>query len=415
MALDVSRAVAVHDEACPEIGPICQVRAEPPQQHHTVLGIGELRLLGEYGLAPDFAVQASVPVRMITTRTRFTDLAGQPVTLDYQNIHHHDETLWGLGDVAVYGHSGLKLEEAGLGLGARLGLNLPLGRIQPNPYTLSALGLPHEHLQFGTGTFDPLLGLDVSHDFGPVALAGFGHAQLPLYQGRQGYRAGARLLAGAVVTSRLGFVNPTFRLGLTGFHESAERWDGVVPNEDGNQGRTDLYLGGGVTLPFAVDWSVSVDLRSRIYGRAVNAQLSLPLVVEVSVGRLLHLEDSDEDQQPAAGASGGDVVDLVNAGEDAPLTAVPGKWTVIDFWAPWCVACKTLDRELRERAAKDARLAVRRVNIVDFDSPIARRELPGVTVLPHVRVVDPSGKTVLDASGTPDELLRRLEAQLTHR
>jgi hypothetical protein len=67
---------------------------------------------------------------------------------------------------------------------------------------------------------------------------------------------------------------PSFRLGTSGFHEFPERWNGVVPTDDGNQGRTDLYLGSGVTIPFAQDWSVSIDVRGRFYGHAVNAQLN---------------------------------------------------------------------------------------------------------------------------------------------
>ena len=52
--------------------------------------------------------------------------------------------------------------------------------------------------------------------------------------------------------------------------------------------------------------------------------------------------------------------------------------------------------------------AVRRVNIVDFKSPIARRELPGVSLLPHVRLMRGS-EIVYEASGPEDELLGEIE------
>ena len=64
-ALAVSRAVAVHDEECPDIGPICQVRPEPPQQHHITLWLAELWVLAEYGIAPHFALQGVVPLREV--------------------------------------------------------------------------------------------------------------------------------------------------------------------------------------------------------------------------------------------------------------------------------------------------------------------------------------------------------------
>lgn len=179
-----------------------------------------------------------------------------------------------------------------------------------------------------------------------------------------------------------------------------------MPTDDGNQGRTDLFVGPGVTIPFLNDWSVSLDVRARVYGYAVNAQLNMPVVVEVSLGRLFHFEDGFAETERGS-TSTADIVDAVHAGEEAPLVAVPGKWTVFDFWAPWCDACRVLDGDLRNLAAGDSRIVLRRVNIVDFDSPIAVRELPGVQVLPHLRLVSPEGNVVLEESGPADELFSR--------
>lgn len=415
VAVDGSRALAVHDEECPDIGPICEVRAEPPQQHHTVLWLWEARVLAEWGVAPEWAINGVLPVRLVQTRTTYTDLAGNPIVLDYQNIHHRNETLAGLGDPQLWVHHGAKL--GGFALAERLGISIPLGQVQPNPYLLGEEGLPHEHIQFGTGTFDPLLGLDASRGFGPVSVAAFAQAQLPLYRDRFGYQAGARVLAGVEVSSGLGLHGPSFRLGATGVSESPERWDGVAPTEDGNQGRTDLFAGIGVTVPFARDWSASVDVRSRVWGQVVGAQLDLPLVVEVSIGRLFHFDDGSDEHEaaPMPRLAVADVEDVVRNGEAAPLDAVEGKWTVFDFWAPWCDACHALDARLRTLAAEDGRVALRRVNIVDFDSPIARQELSGVSVLPHVRLLRPDGTVAFEASGTPEELLAQIERALGHR
>jgi thiol-disulfide isomerase/thioredoxin len=404
----VARAEAHHDEACPEIGPICAVRAEPPQQHHTTLWLTEVRLLAEYGLTPNFALQGVMPLRIVDTRTRYTDLAGNPIQLDYENIHHRDETLVGVGDAQLLLHYASSV--GAFHLGARVGINLPTGVVHKNPYALGDLGLPHEHLQLGTGTFDPILAVDLSYDFGSWSLAGFAYAHVPLYDGPTGYRAGARRQGGVVASSGLGLHGPLFRLGASVLHEAAERWDGVVPTEDGNQGRTDVYVGPGVTIPFAEDWSVSLDVRARVYGHAVNAQLDLPIVVEVSIGRLFHLESGRHDEADVTGA---DMVDVVDSGEAVPLEPVPGKWTVFDFWAPWCEACKTLEADLRRLAAADRDVAVRRVNIVDFDSPISAQELSGVSSLPYVRLVDPSGKVVWQGSATPPEAMEQIDGHRT--
>jgi thiol-disulfide isomerase/thioredoxin len=362
-------------------------------------------VLAEYGLLPNLAIQGVVPFGLVQTRTKYTDLADNPITLTYPSIHHRNETLVGPRDPQLLLHHGMKLW--GFDVSERLGASLPLGRVVPNPYELGAEGLPHEHIQFGTGTVDPLLGLDLSRDLGRFSLAAFAFAQVPLYRDRYGYQAGTRVLGGLVASSGLGLNGPSFRLSATGVQEFPERWDGVIPLTDGNQGRTDLFIGPGVTMPFATDWSVSLDLRFRAYGNVVGAQLDLPLVAEVSVGRLFHLEKGREELS-APISSAADIDDAVTAGEVAPLTGVAGKWTVYDFWAPWCEACKGLTSELSRLAAEDPLLAVRRVNIEDFDSPIAVKELPGVSVLPHVRVVAPDGRTVWEGSGAPDELLVQL-------
>jgi thiol-disulfide isomerase/thioredoxin len=409
LALDVARAQAQHDSECPDIGPICAVRNEPPQQHHTTLWLTELRLLAEYGLLKNFALQGALPVRIIGTKTVFTDLAGNPIELDYENIHHRNEVLVGARDLQLYAHLAGKF--LGLQASVRFGLSLPIGKVQENPYALGALGLPHEHIQFGTGTFDPLFGLDVSKDFGPWSLADFAQTQVPLYEGPKGYQAGARATAGLVVNSGLGLSGTSFRLGFSGYHEWPERWNGEVPTEDGNQGRTDLFLGPGITIPFATDYSVSFDIRARVYGHTVNAQLSLPVLVEVSIGRLFHLESKRTDLEPISsetGAEPADRVDIVTSGELRPLVPVAGKWTVFDFWAPWCEACKPLDAGLQRLAASRTDVAVRRINIVDFDSPIGRRELAGVSELPHVRVIDPQGRLAWELTGTPEEILHRI-------
>jgi hypothetical protein len=403
-----SRATAVHDESCPDIGPICAVRDEPPQQHHTTLWLAELRLIAEYGLTPHVALQAALPLRIISTSTRYTDLAGKPIQLDYENIHHRDETLVGLGDMQLLLHTGASV--VGFALGLRVGVSLPTGEVHENPFRLGAEGKPHEHIQFGTGTFDPVLGLDAGRALGAWTVSAFGQAQVPLYQGAKGYRAGARLLGGVAVSHPLGPVS--LRLAVTAAHEEPERWDGAVPTDDGNQGRTDLLVGPGITVPFAGDWNLTFDVGVRAYGHTVGAQLDMPVVLSVSVGRLFHLEKGKHVEPLVPGATEGDVADAVLHGEAAPLTPVSGKWTVFDFWATWCEACGDLDGRLRELARTDEGLAVRRVNVVDDDSPIWKRELRGVESLPHVRLIRPDGTLAWEASGKPAELVAGIHARM---
>jgi hypothetical protein len=166
----------VHPSECPDIGPICQVRDEPPQLHDQHFAIAELRASLEHGFTEALGVEVQLPVRLNRTTVSFTAPDGTPLVLDYQNIHHRDETLFGLGDPWVLGRYAWRLGD--LGLTARAGFTVPLGNTVENPFALGEEGLPHQHVQFGTGTVRPLLGLEASRSWGRWGGRAWGQAQL---------------------------------------------------------------------------------------------------------------------------------------------------------------------------------------------------------------------------------------------
>jgi copper chaperone CopZ/thiol-disulfide isomerase/thioredoxin len=71
---------------------------------------------------------------------------------------------------------------------------------------------------------------------------------------------------------------------------------------------------------------------------------------------------------------------------------VPGKHTVFDVYADWCGPCRLVDARLRELVAQRTDIAVRRLNVVDFDSPLASELGPRFEALPYLIVFSPSGK-----------------------
>jgi len=91
--------------------------------------------------------------------------------------------------------------------------------------------------------------------------------------------------------------------------------------------------------------------------------------------------------------AGADVLELNKDGESVgPLDAlrVAGKFTVFDVYADWCGPCRDVDKKLREIVSKREDVAVRKLNVVDFDSPLAK-DL-NIEMLPHVVVYTPEGK-----------------------
>jgi len=94
---------------------------------------------------------------------------------------------------------------------------------------------------------------------------------------------------------------------------------------------------------------------------------------------------------------GTDVVHVTNNGSAVgPLEKlrVPGKYTVFDLYADWCGPCRSVDAKLRETVSARKDVAVRKLNVVRFDSPLAREFGPRLKSLPYVVVFSPAGKRI---------------------
>jgi copper chaperone CopZ len=92
---------------------------------------------------------------------------------------------------------------------------------------------------------------------------------------------------------------------------------------------------------------------------------------------------------------GADVMRLSSDGSAVgPLEKlrVPGKYTVFDIYADWCGPCRLIDERLRDIVAERKDVAVRKLNVVNFDSPLAKELGDGFSALPYVVVFSPSGK-----------------------
>jgi thiol-disulfide isomerase/thioredoxin len=106
---------------------------------------------------------------------------------------------------------------------------------------------------------------------------------------------------------------------------------------------------------------------------------------------------------PAAPA-GADVQKLADGGRDVaalePL-AVPGKVTIFDFYADWCGPCREVDAHVFQLMSARGDVAYRKLDIVSWESPLARRHLVAARVpnLPYVVVYAKDGHRVRAISG----------------
>jgi hypothetical protein len=260
LGVSLSGASTGHLAECPDLGPECGAPVPPtPYYHHVDLVLGETSLDASYGVTRWLAAELRFSVRVVDLTPTYSEIDGREKLVP-DDIHHHDVTIIGPTDPWV------SLRFAGtvgkLVSAAKLGVTLPLGGIEPDPYKLGAEGKSHEHTQLGTGTLMPLVGIGLSYNLDPVELSVSGTGLFSVYENRVGFRAPSRYFFSARATLRLldGALRPYVELDIP--HETQELWNGS-PGLEGSNVRTDLLVGGGLTWEFAEPWAVEAGFMAR--------------------------------------------------------------------------------------------------------------------------------------------------------
>jgi thiol-disulfide isomerase/thioredoxin len=108
-----------------------------------------------------------------------------------------------------------------------------------------------------------------------------------------------------------------------------------------------------------------------------------------------------------------DVQWLTKDGSAVDLTAaaVPGKVTVVDFGAEWCGPCREVDRAMKDLLPTAPDVALRKIDVVDWDSAVAKQHLGGVAALPFVVVLGKDGKQIATIAGLDLDRLRAAISQ----
>jgi thiol-disulfide isomerase/thioredoxin len=116
--------------------------------------------------------------------------------------------------------------------------------------------------------------------------------------------------------------------------------------------------------------------------------------------------------------AGADLVELSKQGEDVPSLdghAVKGKVTLFDFYAVWCAPCRKVDAHVFPILAQRSDLAVRKLNMVSWETPLAERYLKNIPSLPYVVVYGKDGKRIRAISGLDLDALDRTIAEASRR
>ena len=228
-----------HPAGCADLNNCDEVPVQELHDHQVVLAPVELGLSGEWAFDDKWGVEASLPVRSVWASVSYQTPDGadyEPVDAD---VHHRDETVAGLADGRLMARYGRSL--GGVWVAARLGTTVPLGATEEDPFSAGDVGKKHQHIQLGSGAFEPVMSLDATWGGISQQTTAYVTLQQPLYANDKGYEAGRRLLAGAQVGWKAA---PDLLLSLLGEvgHEGGDQWQGVV-RSDGMTGLTEVRTG----------------------------------------------------------------------------------------------------------------------------------------------------------------------------
>jgi len=86
-----------------------------------------------------------------------------------------------------------------------------------------------------------------------------------------------------------------------------------------------------------------------------------------------------------------------------------GSATVIEFYADWCGPCRRLSPSLEQMASSDPEIALRKIDIVNWRTPVAQEF--NVHSIPQVNVYDRRGRLVGTVVGADIDEIKRYVAQ----
>lgn len=251
-----------HDAHCPEISP--RVCADPdiemlPHEHHQGVTMLRYQTTASFGLGGGWQVMGMIPVDAKLLSIEYTTMDGEPYDPPYGDIHHRNETLFGLGDGRVEAQYFFRAAE-GWVLGGGLGATVPLGRTEENPYALAARSEKHQHMQMGSGTVDPAFSLSSVWSGAKWGGSLTSSGSMPLMESRHGYMPTPILQVSGgpsyVINSSL---ITTAEVSL--WREWQAKWDG---EPDRMSGRTVLTAGGALIYRLSPRWATMVQGHSTI-------------------------------------------------------------------------------------------------------------------------------------------------------
>jgi len=113
----------------------------------------------------------------------------------------------------------------------------------------------------------------------------------------------------------------------------------------------------------------------------------------------------------AAAARRGPPVEVISHGAQVDINKhlALGSVTVVDFYADWCGPCRQLSSSLDEMVRTDPEIALRKIDIVNWKTAVARQF--NVHSIPQANVYDRAGSLIGTVVGADIDAIKRYVAQ----
>lgn len=217
----------------------------------------------------------NVPYKVLTLR------------VDNDDEHHRDETFHGYGDLRL-GVKRFFVREQSIQLAGAFGLSFPTGSLNEvtaasylshDKAAVLGVSIPeHSHLQLGTGTFDPFVGVELLYRFGEHWMFFSSvNADIPLSKNRYGYQTspvGALNLGPALNLPEARLIASLITELFYSDQDSFEADDLSGPGGtfDGNfdvpnTGRFEMALKPGLIMGITENLSLNLQARIPVYTR----------------------------------------------------------------------------------------------------------------------------------------------------
>jgi hypothetical protein len=226
-------------------------------------------------LTNQFGVQAAASVPDVTRSAIVPRATG---AIDFE------ETFSGMGDTSVLGWYRLRPIEQWYVV-VNVGASLPTGKTETPRFREELEGgslVPMSRLQRGSGTFDPLFGLNVARRFQPATIFGSIAARTPVAENDDGLQTGASWeintgVARDVGTSR---VSALARVGW--LHREQDSFQGTPVLVGGGNW---LYVTPGLAAQIGKGINVQAEVKIPVYRSLANTQLDSSAIFQFGISR----------------------------------------------------------------------------------------------------------------------------------